>query len=212
MISLKKIHYVPGLISAVLIPILFWYFINQKYKEINISVIDVGIPKKLSDDKSNYQYTFEPNRNWNYKKIKVDRNKAKENSKFYVSEIKKLQKHNKKNTGIEFILDDKNTYGDFVSLLNDMHIGKHETYAIDLEKTGHLFAVVNYIDPNIQELDIPIFTCGTYYNNTKYEENYLSRTEKFLLALPKESYYIIFGFLIFLNISMLSIKERFQFT
>jgi len=33
---------------------------------------------------------------------------------------------------------------------------------------------------------------------------------KYLLDLPKQAYYIIFGFLVFLNISMFSIKENLQ--
>ncbi len=75
MISGKKIYYVPGLISALLIPVLFWYFGNQKYEEINVGVIDIGIPAKLNDE--NYKYSFEPLRNWNYQKITVQPNSAK---------------------------------------------------------------------------------------------------------------------------------------
>ncbi|WP_294294004.1 hypothetical protein [uncultured Chryseobacterium sp.] len=89
----------------------------------------------MAKDKSNYDYTFEPLRNWNYKKIKVDPLTAKENSTLYVSELKSLKKINQKETGIEFILDENNTYGDFVSLLNDMATAKQEAYALDLEKT-----------------------------------------------------------------------------
>ncbi len=65
---MKRIYYVPGLISAILIPILFWYYGNQKFEEINVSVIDIGLPAKLKEGKSNDIYSFEPIRNWNYKK------------------------------------------------------------------------------------------------------------------------------------------------
>ncbi|WP_150114775.1 hypothetical protein [Chryseobacterium sp. IHB B 17019] len=112
MISLKKIYYVPGLISALLIPVLFWYYISPHIDKTSYNLIDIGLPAKLVQDKNNLNFTFESLRDWKYKKIKVDPAKAKENSRLYVSEVKALQKRNEKNTGIEFILTNKNTFGD----------------------------------------------------------------------------------------------------
>lgn len=219
---MKRIYYVPGLISALIVPVLFWHYINPYIDKTKYNVVDIWLPPKLTGDKINSTLSFESVRNWDYKKIKVDPSKAKENSKFYVSEIKSLQKRNEKDTGIEFILDKNNTYGDFVSLLNDMAIAKHETYALDLEKTGHLFATVNYMDPKaekFEEMDCllcndvidnfyePTFSDKIYdFINRQYYQTVFENVSK----LPKGAYYIIFGFLLFLNISMLSIKERFQ--
>lgn len=219
---MKRIYYVPGLISALIVPVLFWYYINPYIDKTKYNVVDIWLPPKLTGDKINSTLSFESVRNWDYKKIKVDPSKAKENSKFYVSEIKSLQKRNEKDTGIEFILENNNTYGDFVSLLNDMAIAKHETYALDLEKTGHLFATVNYMDPKaekFEEMDCllcndvidnfyePTFSDKIYdFINRQYYQTVFENVSK----LPKGAYYIMFGFLLFLNISMLSIKERFQ--
>lgn len=209
--AVKKIYYVPGLISVLIIPVLFWYYGSQKIEHLNISVIDIGLPAKLAKDKSNLMWTFEPLRNWNYKQIEIKPGKAKENSSLYVSEIKTLQKKNEKNTGIEFILNKNNTYGDFASLLNDMAIAKHDTYAIDLEKTGHLFAPVNYTDPNLKEMKYECLLCyDVITKNDIYRVNHCEKFTSQITQLPKQSYYVIFGFLLFLNISMFSIKERFQ--
>ncbi|NML56393.1 hypothetical protein [Chryseobacterium cheonjiense] len=212
---MKKIYYFPGLISAVIVPVLFWFYINPYVDKTKYNVIDIGIPAKLREDKSNDIYSFESVRNWDYKKIKVDYSKAKENSKFYVSEIKALQKRNKKNTGVEFILDNNNTYGDFVSLLNDMAIAGQETYALDLEKTGHVFATVNYKSPKTEEEEkMGCLLCHdviyTFVDvKPDFKQYYLSIFQN-LSKLPGGAYYIFFGFLLFLNISMFSIKERFQ--
>lgn len=212
---MKRIYYVPGLISALLIPVLFWFYINPYVDKTKYNVIDLGIPAKLREDNSNDIYSFESVRNWDYKKIKVDPSKAKENSKFYVSEIKSLQKRNEKDTGIEFILDNNNTYGDFVSLLNDMAIAKQETYALDLEKTGHVFATVNYKSPKTEEEEkMGCLLCHdviyTFVDvKPDFKQYYLSIFQN-LSKLPGGAYYIFFGFLLFLNISMFSIKERFQ--
>lgn len=214
----NKIYYFPGLISAIIIPVLFWYYGNQKIEEARTSVMDIGLPAKLSKDKSNLTSTFEPLRTWNYKKIKVPSNKAKENSAFYVSEVKKLQKRNKKNTGIEFILDKNNTYGDFASLINDMAIARQETYAYDLEKTGHFFATVNYIDPNAKEMKYECLLCddvvhidaGSMTIGETPQDTLYEKVVDFCKVLPKEGFIIMFGFLLLLTISIFSIKERFQ--
>ncbi len=66
---MRKIYYVPGLISAILIPLLFWYYGNQKFEEINVSVVDIGLPAKVRKETSSLYVTFEPYRNWEYKKI-----------------------------------------------------------------------------------------------------------------------------------------------
>jgi len=170
----------------------------------------MGLPAQLND--KNYNYSFEPLRNWNYQKIIVQPNSAKNNSKFYVSKLKELQKRNERETGIEFILDNNNTYGDFASLLNDMAIARQENYGLDLEKTGHLFATVNYQDPNAKETEYDCLLCNDVIYNYVDEGDYYKGYTKLkyqLSQLPKEAFYLIFGFLIFLNISMFSIKERF---
>ena len=153
--KLRKIYYVPGLISAILIPLLFWFYGNRKLQEPVPNIIDIGIPAKHkhSEKCKTSQVCFESLRNWNYKKIIVQPNAARKNSNYYVSELKKLQARNEKNTGIEFIINDKNSYDDFISLLNDMEISKQEHYGIDMDKTGHFFAVHIYKDPNKNEIN-----------------------------------------------------------
>ncbi|WBX96693.1 hypothetical protein [Chryseobacterium gambrini] len=214
---MKKIYYFPGLISALLIPVLFWYYIHPYIDKTVYNVVDIGLPAKLRKDNYNQNATFEPLRNWNYKKIAVPPNEAKNNSDFFVSEIKAMQKRNEKNSGIEFILSDKNTYADLISILNDMHISKNDMYAIDTEKTGNIFAVHYYIEPT-KEKESEYLLC----NDLIYEVEEPTFMDKFLAfnqhfqtvfenvsELPKGAYYILFAFLLFLNISMLSIKERF---
>ena len=209
MISRKKIYYVPGLISALLIPVLFWYFGNRKLNEPIPNVMDLGIPSKYDPNiPLNQQITFEPLRNWNYQKIIVMPGTAKQNSSLYVSEIKKMQKRNEKNSGIEFILDHNNSYGDFASILNDLAIAKHEIYSVDLEKTGHVFAVVDYKDPN--KIEEPCYLCNDTMAYYPYEPKGYYKFQEILKELPENAFYIIFGFLILLNISMLSIKESLQ--
>lgn len=206
---MKKIFYVPGLISALLLPILFWYYGNQRVHP-QYTVIDLGLPAKHKyGDK--FDYTFEPFRNWNYKKITVKPNTALQNQQYYVSELKKLQARNEKETGIEFVIDDQNNYQDFIALMNAMQLANQETFGIDVGKTGHFFSVHFYKDPNTIERSYDaIGGCIVYIEDIKKTYIDFRNFENLVSNLPKQSFYIIFGFLLFLNISMLSIKERFQ--
>ncbi|REC59116.1 hypothetical protein DRF65_27645 [Chryseobacterium pennae] len=208
---MKKIYYAPGLISAILIPLLFWYYGNQRVHP-QYTAIDLGIPGKIMP-KIPIQYTFEFVRNWNYKKITVSPNTALQNQEYYISELKKIQTKNEKETGIEFIINDENSYQDFITLINVMLISKQESYTVDMEKTGHVFAIHSYKDPNKIEKD-HYFPCGTQAATIHYKEETqykgFDRLKSFA-ELPKQSFYIIFGFMLFLNISMLSIKENLQF-
>ena len=94
--KLTKKYYVPGLMSALVIPLLFWFYGNRQLEKPVPNVMDLGLPAKYNPKISlNQQFSFENFRNWKYKKIKVAPN-AKESSKFYVLEIKNLQNETKK--------------------------------------------------------------------------------------------------------------------
>ncbi|WP_294246027.1 hypothetical protein [uncultured Chryseobacterium sp.] len=215
---MKKIFYLPGMISAFFIPVLFWYYIHPYIDTTNYNIIDMALPAK-SHHKNTDPAGFEPLRNWKYQKIRVSPLTASKNSELYVSEIKALQKRNQKETGIEFILSNTNTYGDFVSLLNDVMLARQETYALDIEKTGHFFVTTNYIDPKPEksEYDECLLCDDTIYEiHDPASEKHFFHFQKYNLSfyehltqLPRGSYFILFGFLLFLNICMLSIRENF---
>lgn len=211
--KLQKIYYVPGLISAIFIPILFWFYGSQKLQEPIPNVMDIGLPAKhIHSEKCKTSRTcFEPLRHWNYKKIVVQPNTARKNSNYYVSEIKKLQKRNQKNTGIEFIIGNDNSYDDLISILNDFEKAKKYQFGLDLDKTGHLFAVHIYKDPNKIEDEVDLFSGDVVYYEFP-DDYYLKGFQKFqyqLSHLPKNTFYLIFGYLILLNISILSLVRKF---
>ena len=206
--KLHNIYYVPGLISAILIPILFWFYANKKLNEPLPNVMDIGLPAK-HEKNSKIDASFEPFRNWNYKKIVVKPNTARKNSKYYVSELKKIQEKNQNKTGIEFIIGKSNTYDDFISILNDMELAKQEHYTIDMDKTGHFFAVHIYKDPN--KIEEPCNLCDDTIGKEFPDEYYLKGYQKFqyqLAHLPKQAFYIIFGYLFLLQISVLSLVRK----
>ncbi|UKB78276.1 hypothetical protein [Chryseobacterium sp. MEBOG07] len=204
---MKKIYYVPGLISAILIPVLFWYYGNQRVHP-QYTIMDLGLPAKIRPNIP-LDNTFEFYRNWNYKKIIVKPNTALQNQNFYVSELKELQAKNEKESGIEFIIDDNNSYQDFIALMDAMTISKQEAFCVDMEKTGHFFAVHFYKDPDKEIRSV--YGCIVGGNDYREKENLnLIKPESFINHVPQQTFYIIFGFLLFVNISMFSIKENLQ--
>ena len=215
--NLTNKYYVPGLMSALIIPLLFWFYGNRELQRPIPNVMNLGLPAKYNPNfPLDKQISFESFRNWNYKKVVIAPNTAKENSKFYVSEIKNLQNRNEKNTGIEFILDENNSYNDFVSILNDLAITKHEIYGLDLDKTGHVFALVDYQDSGAKKEEVECLLCNdviAHYvdNRSAFEIVFLSHIfEKYTAlatTLTKESLYLLFGFLILLTVSILNIKK-----
>ena len=180
--------------------------------------MDLGIPAKYNPKVLLEQQsrTWEGLRKFKYQKIIIPKNSAKINSKFYVSELKKLQKRNEKETGIEFVLNDENSYRDFASILNDFHIAKHAYYALDLDKTGHLFAITEYKDQNAKvdsslSHDVIIVDDGGSENNFKVLNKWIFEKENFLKhsipQQPKQTFYLISGFFILLCISIFRIKN-----
>lgn len=205
--KLKKIYYVPGLFSAILIPLIFWYYGSQRISP-KLYVLDLGIPAKAK--KNGYDNTFEPYRNWKYQKITVKPNTVLQNQKFYISELKKLQKRNIKETGIEFAIGSENTLQDLISLIDVMKLAKQDRFGIDVEKTGHFFAVHFYKNPNESERGHETVEYGMIYQRSA-ENNGLTgfnRFQYFISQLPKQAFYIIFGYLILLNISILSLIRK----
>ncbi len=208
--SMRKIYYVPGLVSALIIPALFWYYGNQSVHP-QYTVMDLGLPAKPKKGMTDLINSFEPYRNWNYKKIIVQPNTALQNQQYYISELKKLQVRNVKETGIEFVIGDQNNYQDFIALIDAMKISKQDTFGVDIEKTNHLFAVHLYEDPSKSERAYDVIgKCVLYTDDFKKNTLNLIRPETLINYVPKQTYYIIFGFLIFLHISMFSIKENLQ--
>lgn len=91
-----------------------------------------------------------------------------------------------------------------------MAIAKHENYALDIEKTGNFLVPVIYKNTSEGEKESE----SLLYNDTiitweKGTPSISDRFNEFISNVTKEGNYILFSFLLFLNISMLSIKERF---
>ena len=97
-----------------------------------------------------------------------------------------------------------------------MAIAKHEIYGLDLDQTGHIFALVDYTDALAKKEEMECLLCDdlivTYVDDRSAAER-LFFSPLFLKyrslsqTLTKESLYLLFGFLILLNVSIINIKK-----
>ena len=207
----KKIIYVSGMISAVLVPVIFLFFAIPAYKQINVSVLDLGLPARES---ANYkipeEYKFpSPEKGWKYQTIKLPINFSENDEQKYYNLVKELQDKKYDKIGIRFQFNNENTYNDFVKLINLMLKTKQDSYGFRSEDNS--FYVVKF--KQIEEFKS---WCGTnssmnYIDGDEWNErNKLGNFGYFLSKLPKESFYIIFGYLILIYSAMLKPKMTFN--
>ena len=199
------------MISAVLVPVIFLFFAIPAYKQINVSVLDLGLPARES---ANYkipeEYKFPaPEKGWKYQTIKLPINFSENDEQKYYNLVKELQDKKYDKIGIRFQFNNENTYNDFVKLINLMLKTKQDSYGFRSEDNS--FYVVKF--KQIEEFKS---WCGTnssmnYIDGDEWNErNKLGNFGYFLSKLPKESFYIIFGYLILIYSAMLKPKMTFN--
>ena len=199
------------MISAVLVPVIFLFFAIPAYKQINVSVLDLGLPARESANyKISEEYKFpSPEKGWKYQTIKLPINFSENDEQKYYNLVKELQDKKYDKIGIRFQFNNENTYNDFVKLINLMLKTKQESYGFRSEDNS--FYVVKF--KQIEEFKS---WCGTnssmnYIDGDEWNErNKLGNFGYFLSKLPKESFYIIFGYLILIYSAMLKPKMTFN--
>jgi len=205
----KKIYYVAGIISTLLVPLLFLYYATPVYYQMSMRVLDVGLPYKAKKGEKIPEYAIIPTEGWNFKKIDVKPNFDKKTEESFIKEINQLKENNVDQTGIRFQLSDKNVYADIIGLLNIMLKTKQERYGLDMEGTNSLYVL--YKKP-LEYTDV--FGCGGgdagYLSIDEYNYDNANFWNRLIYYSPKESYYLIFGFLMLIYCAMLRPKLSFN--
>lgn len=207
----KKIYYVAGIISALLVPLLFLYYATPVYHQMNMRVIDIGLPAKAKNGEKIPEYTKAPTEGWNYKTITVEPGFDKKTEENFIREINQLKENDIDQTGIRFQLSDKNVYADIVNLLNISLKTEQDRYGFDMDETNSFYILYKKAD---HEIFSGIDGNGDYGFSYFDMNDYNYRTSKFWNKLikysPKESYYLIFGFLMLIYCAMLRPKLSFK--
>ncbi len=199
----KKIYYFGGMISLIFIPIIFWFSAQPTLNELNLRVLDIGLPYKVKADEMASNYAIIPIEEYKYETINLPSNFSEEIENSYVNKVLQIQKQNIDKTGIKFQLTDSNNYNDIVRLINLMLKTRQDFWGLDTENTNAFYVLHNKID---YSNDVDFVVCGgviqDYIDMNEYDfknANFLTRIIKYS---PKESYYLILGFLVLTYMSV----------
>ncbi|MGD1318117.1 hypothetical protein [Chryseobacterium sp. 2R14A] len=207
----KKIYYVAGVISALLIPLLFLYYATPVYYQMSLRVMDIGLPAKAKKGEKLPGYAIIPTEGWNYKTINVKPGFDKKTEKNFIREINQLKENNIDKTGIRFQLSDKNVYADIVNLLNISLKTEQERYGFDMEETNSFYVLYKKVDREMFSGIDGNGGCGFgYFDADEYKFSRANFWNKLIHYSPKESYYLIFGFLMLIYCVMLRPKLSFK--
>ena len=202
----KKIFYVSGIISLILIFPIFWYYANSTLSKMNLRVLDIGLPYKAKNGEKTSEYTKIPMVGWKYKPIKIPANFDKNKENEFVLLIQKLKNEKIEKSGLKFQFNDNNSYDDFVKMLNIMMKTEQEFYGLDIENTNSLYVL--YFKP-VPKNNYPLYNdeiIETYRDQKDYNYKNSLFWEKLIQYSPKESFYLFFGYLILLYSSILKPK------
>jgi hypothetical protein len=172
----RKLFYVPGMISLVLVPILCFWFINSgNYLKKEYSV-EVG----LADSFMKFNYSdplrstpiYPKRRNFNFilnGNQEADRRELKK-ARF---RIKKMLTEKDSIHAVKIFLGKKATYQQFIDVIDCFAIDKVPSYLI---KDNYLYAV--YFPPERKLKKVKNFTCGGLGNDMGIDYNYLNNIKK----------------------------------
>lgn len=192
------------MISLIFIPLLFWYFGNAALKNMNVAVLDFGLRAKEKKGEPVPEYYRIAMEDWTYKPVNVKPNLNKDDVKNFENLINEMAAEKIPKTGIRFQFSDQNNYGDLVKILNILLKTKQEVYGLDIDDTNSLYVLY----------DIPVLSddfigCGTmpekYYDQADYDYRHASFYTKVMKYSTKETYFLIFGFLLLVYASMLKL-------
>jgi len=131
----KRIYYLPGLISAIFLPVIFYHFSSKKIDQLNqrkvvltISEPDPNLFSKNSFVYLKYEGHFPPLRN--YTDVYLNDNDALNRKTLEFTELKIRQIVEAKDSinGIHFIFGDKCKYEFFIEVLNILTLECAKTY------------------------------------------------------------------------------------
>ncbi|MFY1046275.1 hypothetical protein [Chryseobacterium sp. GP-SGM7] len=197
--------------QCALVPLLFLYYATPVYHQMNMRVLDIGLPFKAKIEEKVSDFAKIPTDGWNYKTINVKPSFDTKTEENFIKAINQLKENNIDKTGIRFQLSDKNVYADLVSILNILEKTNCQQWGLDTEKTNSLYLpYMKKQSDSFQGID------GIGYCETKYLDmnDHSYKTSNFWNKLihysPKESYYLIFAFLILIYCAMLKPKLSFN--
>lgn len=190
----KRIYYVPGIISLILIPLILWSYGTKYIEDNDYRVLRFNMPPKDYMEIKEFADVFD---NMKYDDVKVPPNFTDETEVSYFNLIRDLQEKNIDKTAIRFQFSHENTYGDIVKLLNLMEKTEHPRYGWKLQE--NTFEVIH-----IKSIEYTEMACGgdRMILQEERKKSFLESFMYYFKNLPKYIYPIIIGYLLLIICSI----------
>ncbi|HSC53755.1 MAG TPA: hypothetical protein VLC98_09050 [Phnomibacter sp.] len=201
----KKIYYVPGIISLIILPFLFTHFAEKEIKSNSVGVMriflaDTNLPKKFPEVFRDFKIEFPPKRN--YTDIDFTGNEKSDKIKLDYAQIKirEILSANDSVNGVHFKFSDSSKYWAFVKSIDVLRTEGAKTY-MPLDNDLWFY----HFPPDTTNVN---FICGTNYIVLERPEiNWWKKTTVLIESIWESSWQIIVLFAGFI-FSVFMIKRK----
>lgn len=209
----RKLFYVPGMISLVVLPLLCMYnLVTNKslleYRSVDVSVSSF-ITNKKPDQTSQYDgLGYVPKRNY----LTYNFNGKNDEQKLSEANQTMLQLMKAKDTvnGVKFNFNRKATYDTFVRLIDQLAISSVPNYVI-FENSFYVYVIPEEKNSLASKVPIRMIRCGNYEANREYYDQ-LEADEKYRVFINNLKRYklVLFAFagLMLVNIYAFMTRNR----
>lgn len=129
----KKSWYIPGIISLIILPLLFFHFTKRYYRTLNINAIQIYWPdydliERNPDFFKSYRGHYPPERD--YRIIELTGHKETDKTKLNSAQIKirELLAASDTSKGVHFIFGKESEYWSFIKAVDICRVEMAETY------------------------------------------------------------------------------------
>ena len=195
----KKVYYIPGIISLIVLPFIFIHFANKELKAtapiiLPIYLADINLPKKFPKVFKRFGRHFPPSRNYVDIYFTGDNEHDKTKLAFAQLRIKEILSRNDSIRGVHFKFGNNSQYWTFVKAINILRYEGAKSYMpLDNDLWFYNFPP----DTSTKTLDYKCLLCGDIVI-CELNISIWTKTTVQAKNILKSSWGIILGFLVFL--------------
>ena len=204
----RKIFYVPGMISLLTVPFLFFYFVNRAPKKQNlygfrIVWVDTSVLRKYDETFNTYRGHFPPRRV--YSQVILSGPLALDSKVLdsIQNRISAFAQSEDTLSGFHFVFGDKATYGGFIQVLDLLETAQAHTY-LPFENNLWIYNLPRF---RIDTVSYTPITCGTVFQNTE-ARNKLKTKKVDLQKTWRTAWPLLLGFVLLVASSFTSIIRK----
>jgi hypothetical protein len=206
--SRKKLYYIPGTISLISLPLLFYFYNIQYHEELVQTAIPIIVWNKNWTEKfpNLFSGNYPPKRN--YQDIYLTGDDKTDNIKLAFSElrVREIIQQNDGANGVHYYFGEATTYASFIKVLDILRTEKAKKYMIYDNDIWLLHDPPEPVSKTIQG-----FICGTTYSSAKMNEPERSHWltfKKHFKDAGESSWQIFIAFMVLFGFTIFSVNNQ----